>query len=310
MQTLRIGLLWAIAFILIESVQFVYFGSLFQSVSTYLFGFMVFGVISLAFITHSRISTPNQIKIALRNKKDLLGLNVVTALTFLAYLLSVGFIEPAIVYTISAGVMPIAAWLSQVLGISAKKRSVNGLELAGMLFLFASIVFLSVITIQGASGFVREGANLAHWGVALAIADGVLFTWMLVYSENLDHAGVSPNVVFGLRFPIFVLLSGMVMFSGFDPIPVPSLNELLIILLLGLLLTVPHLFALQKSIAYVSTAAISALITLGPFVIFVLQLIEGRVAYSDATLTGLIIYAIGSALVIFGSVKSQPQQLD
>jgi hypothetical protein len=43
---------------------------------------------------------------------------------------------------------------------------------------------------------------------------------------------------------------------------------------------------------------------LGPFVIFGLQVIEGRVDYSAATLIGLAVYFAGAVLAASGAVKA------
>jgi len=52
---------------------------------------------------------------------------------------------------------------------------------------------------------------------------------------------------------------------------------------------------------------IGALTALGPFVIFGLQMIEGRVAYSLATLIGLVVYFAGAMLAALGAVKATVQ---
>ena len=53
----------------------------------------------------------------------------------------------------------------------------------------------------------------------------------------------------------------------------------------------------------ISTLTVSALTALGPFVIFALQMIEGRVDYSTATLIGLAVYCAGSLLSATGAVR-------
>ena len=81
-------------------------------------------------------------------------------------------------------------------------------------------------------------------------------------------------------------------------------SEIAFFVLIGLLLTVPPLYTLQKAIAMISTLTVSALTALGPFAIFALQMIEGRVAYSTATLAGLAIYFAGSLLSAAGAVRA------
>ena len=101
------GMLWALAFVIIEATQFVYFGGLFQRISSFLFGFLVFGITTLAFVGWTALRTPNQLKFAIANPAPLIGVNVAATVAIGAYLLSVQMIEPAVTYTISGGTMPV-----------------------------------------------------------------------------------------------------------------------------------------------------------------------------------------------------------
>ena len=151
---------------------------------------------------------------------------------------------------------------------------------------------------------MRGDASVAAAGVALAITDGALFTWVLIYCQRLDRAGVGPGAVFGLRFPLYVALAGGFALAGADhKAAIPNL-DIAVMVLIGLALTIPHLYALQRAVAVISTMTISALTALGPFVIFGLQMIEGRVEYSVATLLGLAGYFAGALLAAFGAVRA------
>ncbi|MGI9319486.1 MAG: hypothetical protein ACR2QW_19310 [bacterium] len=305
MNSITIGILWTLVFVVIEAIQFVYFGALFQDISSFLFGFFVFGIIAIIFISGSAIRNPDQLSIALRNPAPLIKLNIFATLAWAAYLTSVQLLEPAVVYTISAGAMPVTAYLASRL--NPGHGSQNRFERYGLLILIFAILYLTVVTVSGNSGFVSGGKGVGVMGVLLAIADGVFFTWMLIYSQKLDSIGVGPGTVFGLRFPLYVVAAGGLSMYGLDARPPIPNDTLIIIILMGLLLTVPHLYALQRAVSKISTPMISALTTLGPFIIFSLQIIEGRVQYSNATLAGIFIYCLGSFVSVAGVVKSSKQ---
>ena len=80
--------------------------------------------------------------------------------------------------------------------------------------------------------------------------------------------------------------------------------EVAAILAIGLLLIVPPLYALQRAVALISTLSISVLAALGPFVIFGLQMIEGRVTYSAATLAGLTVFFVGAMVAALGALRA------
>ena len=61
MNRAAIGVIWGLAFVSLEAVQYVYFGSLFQRMSSYLFGFLVFGITTIAFVGWAAIQVPDQL---------------------------------------------------------------------------------------------------------------------------------------------------------------------------------------------------------------------------------------------------------
>jgi len=302
-----LGVILALVFVSLESMQFVYFGGLFQRMSSFHFGFLVFGLMAVGFIGWTAIENPGQLRSAISNPAPLIGVNLCAALTLAAYLTSVQLVEPAITYTISAGVMPITAYILHKCGVREGEAMRNKLEAAGNFVLFCGIVLLTVIAVSGKSGFVRGDWTVAATGVALAIADGVFFTWVLVYSHRLNNVGVGPGAVLGLRLPLYVAVAGGCFAVEVDQKATLEASEIGLYVFIGLILTIPPLYALQKAVAFISTLTISALTALGPFFIFGLQMIEGRVEYSQATLMGLSVCFAGALFSAFGAVKAASQ---
>lgn len=298
------GVVWALAFVLIESIQFVFFGNVFQRMSSFQFGFIVFAVTTIAFVGWSAIRRPAELNRACAQPRLLLAINVTATLSWVLFLLAVQIIEPAVAYTLGAAAMPLAALAFVRLGLSPGTGLRNPVELSGFALILLGVAYLGVVTIGGWSGFVRGGPAAAAVGVAMALTEGVLFTWLLVLCQRLDRKGVGASVVFGLRFPLYVFTSGALCALGFDAKAPLGWGETAVIAALGLLLIVPPLYALQRAVALVSTLTISVLTALGPFVIFLLQAVEGRVEQSPATLIGLAIFFTGSLAAAFGAVRA------
>ena len=299
------GLFWALAFVFIEALQYVYFGNIFQRMNSYLFGAIVFGISAALVIGAAAIRTPDQMRAAGRNLPVLFIVNVLVCLSWIAILISVQVIEPAIAYTLGAGAMPLAAWAAHLRGIPEGDAPRNGLERLGLWTILASLAWLSVVTVAGQSGFVRGGVGVGLMGVALALSEGVMFTAVLVYCQRLDRRGIGPGAVFGLRFVLYVVVAAAAAAMGLDAKPVtPGAGELAAITGFGLLLIVPPLYALQRAVALISTLTISVLTALGPFLIFAMQMAEGRVSFAPATLAGLALFFAGSLLAAFGAVRA------
>ena len=297
------GVIWAVAFVLLESIQFVYFGAVFQRVSSVLFGSIVLGLTVILFVGWSAWRHGDELRIALGLPRLLLAINLTATLSWLGFLTSVQLIEPAVAYTIGSGAMPVTAFILYRLGITGGEALRNRTEAAGILIIAVSVTLLGIFTVAGLSGFTRGGVAMAWIGVLLAAGEGALFTWLLVLCARLDRRGVGPNVVFGLRFPLYVLVAGAMAAMGVDQKEVLALSEWGVIVILGLALIVPPLYALQRAVAQISTLTISAITALGPFTIFVLQMIEGRVSFAGATLLGLGLYFAGSLIAATGAVR-------
>ena len=305
MNTAVVGVLLTLLFVFLEATQFVYFGGLFQRISSFHFGALVFGSMIVLFVGGTAIRNPQALRIAWNNPRPVIAVNLCVVFALGAYLLSVQLVEPAVTYAISSAAMPVTTYLLYRLGVREGEGMRNRIEGLGIFLLFVSILYLGYVTISGQSGFVRGGSTAAAiGGVGLAIVDGVLFTWVLVISQRLNKVGIGPGAVLGLRLPLYVLAASALTIAGVDarePLP-PS--DIIVFVLLGLLLTVPPLYALQKAVSMVSTLTISSLTALGPFVIFALQTVEGRVDFSGATLVGLAIYSLAALLSAVGAVRA------
>ena len=148
MNKSTIGLLFAFAFVFLESIQFVYFGGLFQKMNSFQFGFLVFLLTVIVFIGWTALANPDQLKKALAMPRELIAVNLGAVATLTAYLMSVQLIDPAIAYTISSGAMPISAYILYRLGVREGEDMRNRVEATGNVLIFVSIIFLALITIS------------------------------------------------------------------------------------------------------------------------------------------------------------------
>jgi drug/metabolite transporter (DMT)-like permease len=166
------------------------------------------------------------------------------------------------------------------------------------------MLFLAASTILGWSGFVRGGIGIAVSGIVLSVLTGVLMAAMLLYGSRLDKVGVGPVAQFGLRFPLFLVLALAAYLLGIDDKgPVP-LEDMLVAIAAGLVLLAFPVYAVQKAVSMSSTLTIGTAAAVAPLVVFLLQMVEGRVEYSRATLAGLAIYFAGALLAAFGGVRA------
>ena len=298
------GLLWCATFVVLDAAQAVLFGTFLQSMDSFLLGFIVFGLSSVACLVTAPLYAPGQVSIAVRDARTLAWLNVCTASGWVSYLGALQLIEPAAAFTIFSGAIPLTLIAAAWLGLREAEPIENAVEFAGNAMIAAGIVLLAIFTLVGWSGFVRGGVLVGFIGILLSVLSGVMMAGMLLASYRLNRQGVGPAAMFGLRFPLYltVALGGFLL--GLDAKePLPS-AELLWAIALGFLVLAFPIYAVQKAVALTSTLTLGTATALIPLVVFLMQTAEGRVAYSNATFAGLAVYFAGALLATAGRLRA------
>lgn len=304
MRTGAQGLFWCLVFVVLDAVQAVYLGGVLQVVDAFLLGALVFGLSAAGCIGWTVVQRPSELRLAWRSGRDLIGLNISAAGGWLAYFFAIQLIEPAVAFTIFSGIIPITAVAAWRCGFHGAQSSRNGIEALGHGVLMLGIFVLAATTLLGWSGFVRGGAAVAAAGLLFALVAGVLICFMLLYSARLDRVGVGPVAQFGLRFPLYIVLAIVGAWLGLDakgPVPIA---DMLFAVAVGLAVLAFPIYAVQKAVSLTTTLTIGAVAAVGPLLVFLMQMVEGRVAYSDATSVGLAVYFAGAVLAAFGSVRA------
>lgn len=288
------GLAWCTTFLILDAIQAVYCGGIFQRIDSFGFGAIVFGAPAVLAIAWVWLTRPTQLAAALKARSSLIWLNITTAGAWGTYLIAIQLIEPAVAFTLFSGIIPVSALVAARIGIGAPVGRQSTMEKAGMVLLIVGMALLAAFTLMGLSGFVRGGLAVALTGLGLALVAGTLITGMLLSSHGLVRSGVGPLAQFGLRFPLYIVLAAGGYALGLDAKASIPLPDYLVAVAIGLAVLAFPIYAVQKAVALTSTATIAAFAAAGPLVVFVLQIFEGRVDYSAATLAGLIVYFAGA----------------
>ena len=142
----------------------------------------------------------------------------------------------------------------------------------------------------------------------LAVVSGVLMAGMLIASYRLNRIGVGPAAMFGLRFPLYlaVALGGFLL--GLDAKGPAPPADLIWAVAVGFLVLAFPIYAVQKAVALTSALTLGTATALIPLVVFLMQMAEGRVAYSNATFAGLAVYFSGALLATAGRLRRAQQK--
>ncbi len=293
------GLAWSAVFILLESTQSVFFGAVLQKMDSFFLGFWVFGITTIVLSLCIRVFDPVQLRLCGRNLKGLFACNCSTAAGWILYLFAIQLIEPAVAFTVSSAAMPISAIVFALLGIGEPENLETAQEKIGFCLVVLGIVVLAGATLLGFSGFVRGSTQAAALsGLACSILSGSAFALMLIHCRTLDTSGLGPATVFAFRFPVYILLAAAGWYLQLDYKGPVDAGEVATAILIGFAIMAFPLYAMQKAVSGVGVLLLSTITALGPLVVFCLQLIEGRVAFSGFTLAGLLVYSLGALLAV------------
>lgn len=299
-----IGLFWCLTFVILDSAQAVFFGGVLQHLDGFMIGGLVFGLSSIGCILWTWFRLPEQIQIAKANPASLLGLNLSAAGGWLAYFLAIQLVEPAVAFTLFSGAVPITTIVAARFGFAEGQISRNKLEAFGYAVLIAGMGLLACFTLAGWSGFVRGGIEVALIGIFLSTFAGGLIAFMLLYSQRLDGHGLQPIAQFGLRFPLYLILTLIGFLLGIDAKEAAPFGEIVHAVAWGMVLLAFPIYAVQKAVSLVSSLTIGSIAAVSPLIVFLMQIVEDRVAYSDATSLGLAIYFLGAIIAAIGSAKA------
>jgi drug/metabolite transporter (DMT)-like permease len=298
------GLVWCAIFVVLDAAQAVLFGSFLQTMDSFLVGLLVFGSSAAACFLVTAVFAPHQLAAARQDLPAVAWTCVFTAGGWLTYLGAIQLIEPAVALTIASGAIPLTMVAASLAGMREAAPVKNAFEATGYGLIALGIVLLAAFTVLGWSGFVRGTHEIGMLGVGLAFLSGACFALMLLTSYRLDRLGVGAAAVFGLRFPLYLVLAAAGFLLGIDDKgPVPA-TDLLYAYVIGLVVIAMPVYAVQKAVSLSSSLTLGTAAAMTPVLVFLMQMVEGRVDYSRATALGLAVYIAGALAAAAGRART------
>jgi drug/metabolite transporter (DMT)-like permease len=232
--------------------------------------------------------------------RDLLILNLTTAVTWLALLYALKLMEPAIANVVSIAIGPAvtaamqALWWKQDRVLLGETLSAVGILLTLVLLVWASL--------SGDSAIGGRGTVAMSLGVCAAVVSGAASAGNVVFSARLGAAGLDVPTVMGLRFGL-VAVSGWALVGGTGVGQVPdALVPGAVVAVIGV--AVPA-YLVQIGVRKVPPMTASMVITLAPAMTLLLQLFDSRLAFSPTSAAGIaaITVFIGIGVLVRESAR-------
>lgn len=287
------GFLLSLAFAGLAAVRDVYFGGLFQRVNPLGVALLAFGLSTLSFLPLALARDRGGLAVLARRPGRLVWINVTTALAWLSFFFALRTIEPAVVQVLFYGVGPLSVrWVDGCIPGSLP-TTLTPLERRLHLALSASLAVAGTVVLAGLSGLGAQPVAAAAAGVALAAGGGIAISISTLLCRALNDTGIRPATLFALRFPgaiglaaVFALASPAPLLSGITSGVVGTLT------LACLLLIVLPNYVNQVGVALASPVTVRAVLAVGPVLVFALQLLDGRLSSSPATLMACALYGV------------------
>ncbi|MFD0597111.1 hypothetical protein ACFQZ4_36620 [Catellatospora coxensis] len=295
------GVAPVVCYAFMTAVVNVYAGRVFQSLDPAAVAAISFSLTGVLFAALELGTRGSGIVAMVRARwRDVVAINVTTAMAWLTVLFSLKYIEPAIVNVLSLAVGPVfVALAGPILRRSSKTVAA---EMGASAGIFVLILALTWGSLTGRSAVGQIGHREAVLGVGLAVVSGLASAANIVLSKRLSDSAFSPKSVLAVRFFITIAASWLMVGAAAQPRLAQSL-------LPGLVLTaisvVVPLYLLQLGVKHAEPMTVSLLVCLGPGFALAFQLFDRRLTVSPLSV-GCIMGI--TALVAWGVVTRHRAQ--
>lgn len=287
------GFLVSGGFVCLAAVRDVYLAGLFQRVTPLLIAIVAFSLSSVLFLP-ALVGSRENLAALRRRPGNLFWVNITTATSWLTFLYALKLIEPSIVQILYSGIGPLSViWIERHLSAVGREVSLTRAERLTYLALLVTLVFSAVIVMAGLSGVAGASGAEAALGIVLAASGGISISVSTMLCRKLNDAGVTPGALLSLRFPATAMSAAAVM--SFSPSGLPGgLDCVDAVIVIALLLIIGSSYVNLIAISLASPLTVRVVLAVGPVLIFLCQMIEGRLVASPYSLMAATLYGVAA----------------
>jgi hypothetical protein len=281
-----------LVFVVTQAFRDVYFGTAFQGIDFFFVIVLAFSLSTVAFAAVTAIREPAAFARMRRELPALAWINVTTAIAWISYFFSLKHLQPSVVNTLHSGAGPLTVILLASFGIHiARPSAVNQAERLCYAGLAASLGFLCWAVLTGQSGLWSESLLVTAAGLVLPAVSGASITISLLWCKRLNERGIGADAITASRYWLIIAIALLVEVVGARPTGVGSAADFAVLAVVTTALIVLPLYSLQLGIARTAPLTAHVIRSLGPVLIFGLELADGRIAYSGPVLVGIVLYS-------------------
>ncbi|HEV8437268.1 MAG TPA: hypothetical protein VGT40_04145 [Methylomirabilota bacterium] len=279
-------------FVVLASVRDVYLGGLFQRHSPLEVALVAFGACSAVFLPIALARNPGSIRELARWPTQVFWINATSATAWIGFFYALRTIEPLLVQVLFSGIGPLTITALDRLAVSrAPSSTLSLIERRLQVGLLVSLALAALVALAGWSGVGSQPVAAAALGVGLAVGSGISIAVNTVLCKQLHDGGVGPEALVSVRFVGAVVVAGSLLVAGVGTSSVPlSVTSSGALVAPALLLIVLPIYVNQIGVSLASPITVRVALALGPVLLFVLQLFDGRLTASLCSLAVGVLY--------------------
>ncbi|WP_326673350.1 DMT family transporter [Streptomyces sp. NBC_01257] len=283
-SALRRGVMPLLAYAVLTAAMDVYAGNRFEVVSPASLAAVSFTLTMLFFLAvEARRGGVRPRAAVITHRRDIVAINITTAVTWLSTFYALEYLEPAIVNVIGLALGPMIMTLA---GPLLRQHSrVMGAEIVVSVAIGMLLAALMWASFSGRSGLGDLSTSDAVLGLLFSLTCAAGSAVNIIYMKRLSDAGCEPGLVLATRFFLMSLVAWILVAFEDGPDLTAALVPGAVVAVIGVGLPI---FVLQIGIRHTEPITTSLLVCLSPLFAFALQLADGRLRFSLFTLGGVI----------------------
>ncbi len=289
----RLGPGLVLMFVITQAFRDVYFANAFQGIDFFLVILVAFAISAVAFAGVTMIRDPDALARMRGELPALAWINVTTAIAWISYFFSLKHLQPSVVNTLHSGAGPLTVILLASFGIHIAQPSLlRRAEYVCQAGLAASLGVLWWVVLTGHSGVKPESLLMTVVSVALPVVSGASITVSLLWCKRLSEHGIGADAITAGRYLLMILIALLVLVTRDGPSGIGTTGDFVTLAVAATALIALPLYALQLGIARTAPLTAHVIRSLGPVLVFGLELADDRIAYSGLTLLGIALYSV------------------
>lgn len=229
-----------------------------QLVNPYLSVFLTFFICTIWFNLVNLKSLGVLYRKLMHDKKNLLIINFVTAINWIATFEALQYIDPVLYIALFMGLMPIATYL---INAFLQQKKLEAVPIAASI---AITLVLGLIIFFDKKSALDMGTTVFYKGVIFTVISSMASAIYMLYSKRFEtNLALTTSQIVAVRFYLLIFYSGIICFSNNY---LPEINNLHYtdFLVLALLSSIIPMYSIQKSITHIGAIKTSFIVPFTP----------------------------------------------